>query len=235
MSWMPLFLRIAVFWAFAATAAHPAGGATLRSDPVAGTLATARAEEAPSRGKFLIASRTLSGPTFARRVVLLLDHDERRGGFGLIINRPSRVPLTHVVPGLGRLEGRNDRIRSGGPVERNRLFMLIRSDAPPPGTERILEDTHASSTLDPLRALLDSGEAERAEFVVYAGYAGWAPGQLRAEIARGDWHVGAGDSRHVFDTDPAEVWPRLIRYHGGKWVEAPPPASRLASAALPLP
>ena len=231
------FLRIVVLWVFAVAVAHPAAGAALPSpsDPDSVALSAPNAEEAPSRGKFLIASRELAEPTFARRVVLLLDHDERRGGIGLVINRSSQVPLTRIVSGLEELEGREDHIRSGGPVERNRLFMLIRAGSRPSGTERILEDTYGSSTLDPLRALLASGEAQSAEFVVYAGYAGWAPGQLEAEIERGDWHVAPGRSESVFDADPAEVWPHLIRVHGGKWVEVPRPASRLVGAVLHLP
>ena len=192
-------------------------------------------EDAPARGKFLIASRQLVEPTFARRVVLLLEHGSQ-GGIGLIVNRPTGVPLTRVVPGLEGLRGRDERVRSGGPVERNRLFMLMRADGRPPGTEQILPDTFGSSSLDPLRALIASGEAESAHFVVYAGYAGWAPGQLEAEIERGDWHVAAGRSEYVFDIDPAEVWPRLIRYHGGQWVERSRPESgpvRFASRSLP--
>ena len=226
-----------VLWLFAVAVAHPAAGAALPSpsDPDSVALSAPNAEEAPSRGKFLIASRELAEPTFARRVVLLLDHDERRGGIGLIINRSSQVPLTRIVSGLEELEGREDYIRSGGPVERNRLFMLIRTGSRLSGTERILEDTYGSSTLDPLRVLLASGEAQSAEFVVYAGYAGWAPGQLEAEIERGDWHVAPGRSEPVFDADPAEVWPHLIRVHGGKWVEVPRPASRLVGAVLHLP
>ena len=193
-------------------------------------LAAGSPLETPSRGKFLIASRELVEPTFARRVVLLLDHDESRGGIGLIINRSSRMPLAQIVPGLEQFATREDYIRSGGPVERNRLFMLVRADARLPGTEQVLADTYGSSTLRPLRDLIASGNAESAKFVVYAGYAGWAPGQLEAEIDRGDWHVAPGRSEHVFDTDAAEVWPRLIRLHGGKWVEGPRPASGLADA-----
>lgn len=220
---------VRVFALLAALLVHPQTGTALPSDRNTIPLAAGALEEPPARGKFLIASRELVEPTFARRVVLLLDHDPRRGGIGLIINRPSRIPLAQVVPGLERFATREDYLRSGGPVERNRLFILMRADSYPPDTEQILSDTYGSSTLDPLRDLIASGRAESAEFVVYAGYAGWAPGQLEAEIERGDWHVAPGRSEHVFDTDAAEVWPRLIRLHGGRWVEGPHPTSGLAS------
>ena len=219
---------IAVLWLLAVAGAHSPAGAALLSEPSATALSSGTPEGAPARGKFLVASRELAGPTFARRVVLLLDYDEGRGGLGLVINRHSGIPLSRVVPGLEKLVGRDDYIRSGGPVERNRLFMLMRADSRPPGTEQILEDTYGSSTLNPLRALLASDEAESAVFVVYAGYAGWEPGQLEAEIERGDWYVAPGRSELVFDADPAEVWPQLIRFHGGKWVKGLLPSSGLA-------
>ena len=208
--------------------AYPLPGTALTPEQSEDRLAAAALEEAPARGKFLIASRDLVEPTFARRVVLLLDHDEMSGGIGLIVNRPSRIPLAQVVPGLEQFTTREDYIRSGGPVERNRLFLLMRADVRPSGTEQVLADTYGSSTLGPLRNLMVSGEAESASFIVYAGYAGWAPGQLEAEIERGDWHVAPGRSEHVFDTDATEVWPRLIRLHGGKWVDGSSPASGFA-------
>ena len=214
---------------FAAVLAHAPAGAAAASGPEAGALSVQLREAAPARGTFLIASREFLSPAFARRVVLLLDYDEQ-GGIGLIINRPSRVPLASAVPGFEGLTERNDYIHSGGPVQRNRLFMLIRADARPAGTAQILEDTFGSSTLQPLRNLLASGEAGSAEFVVYAGYAGWAPGQLEAEIERGDWHVATGRSEYVFDIDPAEVWRRLIRFHDGRWVEGHVPAQGFARA-----
>ncbi len=217
-----------VFAVIALFLAHPATGTALPWGPGPIPLAAGVSENTPARGKFLIASRELLEPTFARRVVLLLDHDAKRGGIGLVINRPSRIALTQVVPGLEQYAARKDYLRSGGPVERNRLFILMRADSQPPDSERILPDTYGSSTLDPLRKLIASGRVESAQFAVYAGYAGWAPGQLEAEIERGDWHVAPGRSEHIFDTDAAEVWPRLIRLEGGEWVEGHP---RIAAVA----
>ena len=188
----------------------------------------------PARGRFLIAAQQLTHPAFAQSVVLLLEYDAR-GALGLVVNRPAGVTLAGLLPEFAGLASREDRVYLGGPVERTRLFMLMRAETPPTGTERILSDTFGSSGLDPLRALLATGAAESAVFVVYAGYAGWAAGQLEAEIARGDWLVGAGDSRYLFDADAGEVWPRLFREHRGTWVEAPGGRAGPARLALPRP
>ena len=216
---------LSAVWVLAGAAGHSPAGAlpSSTSDALSSgaALSPGILEEPPARGKLLIAARQLAGPAFARSVVLLLEYDAR-GALGLVINRPSEVALTRLVPDLAGIGGRDDRVHLGGPVERNRLFMLMRADVQPPGTERILDDVFGSSTLAPLRALAAAGAAQSAVFVVYAGYAGWAPGQLDVEIERGDWHVTAGRSEHVFDTAPTELWPRLIRSHGGQWVERPP-------------
>ena len=210
-------------------AAFTAGAA---SSP--GALSPGLPGESPARGKFLIATQQLAHPAFAQSVVLLLDHDAR-GALGLVVNRPAGVTLAGLLPEFEGLASREDRVHLGGPVERTRLFLLMRAETPPAGTERILSDTFGSSGLDPLRALRATGAAESAVFVVYAGYAGWAAGQLEAEIARGDWLVGAGDSSYLFDVDAGEVWPRLLREHRGTWVEAPGGRAGPERPALPRP
>ena len=53
---------------------------------------------------------------------------------------------------------------------------------------------------------------------IYAGYAGWIPGQLDAELARGDWIVTPADTESIFEAPPDEVWQELMRRNAGRWV-----------------
>jgi putative transcriptional regulator len=55
-------------------------------------------------------------------------------------------------------------------------------------------------------------------FRVYAGYAGWAPGQLDNEIANGGWYVLGADAETVFDKSASEIWPELIQRSSAQWV-----------------
>jgi putative transcriptional regulator len=55
---------------------------------------------------------------------------------------------------------------------------------------------------------------------VYAGYAGWAPGQLQREMERGGWHVQPADAETVFEKDPARIWPELIEQATAKRTRA---------------
>lgn len=178
-----------------------------------------RGEKAhPAKGQLLVASRQLADPNFAESVVLLTAYDDQHA-LGVVINRPSRVPLAAALPQVEALRHRADRLHVGGPVGRDRMLVLIRSAAPPAAAQPVFDDVYVSGNIDTLRAALGRrGRAERVR--AFAGYAGWAPGQLDAEIARGDWYVTPADAAMVFDTAPLEIWPTLIKRLSGDWVRA---------------
>lgn len=171
-------------------------------------------------GAFLVASERLADPNFAATVVLLLRHGAAAGAVGVVVNRPSRVELASLLPQVEGLEGSEIPVYYGGPVERQRLLFLINSREPPPGSVSIVAGVHASGSLEALERQLARPAPER-RLRAYAGYAGWAPGQLEAEVARDDWHVLATDAATVFDRRPTELWERLIDELAGVWAEAP--------------
>jgi putative transcriptional regulator len=167
-------------------------------------------------GRFLVASAQLRDPGFARTVVLLLDYGER-GARGVIINRQTDVKLAAVFPRISGLHQRPDTVYLGGPVARNQLLILLRSDRPRANTEHVVDDIYVSTSRRVLvDALNRAGSA--ASVHVYAGYAGWVPGQLDREVARGDWHVVPADAEAVFSKTPGEVWRELIDKGAVQWL-----------------
>ncbi len=170
--------------------------------------------KALAKGVFLIASERLREPNFSQSVVLLLEYDST-GALGLIINRPSHVSLASALPEVAALAGRSDVLYVGGPVGRNQLFLLIRGASRPTDANPVVDEIYSSISLETLRAVL--GE-EKAEFHAHAGYAGWGPGQLDAEVMRGDWYVTPADVVTMFDQPADDVWPALIRKNSGFWV-----------------
>ena len=181
--------------------------------------ALARIGHPPGRGMFLLAAPRLRDPRFAQTVVLLLEYD-RTGALGLVINRPTEASLHDVLATpLPNSEGHA--VFAGGPVELRRLIALLRSPVAVEGAERLFGDVHASGSMDTLRRMLER-DGHAADVQAYLGYAGWAPGQLDAEIARGDWIVAPADAGSVFDTPPVDVWPNLMRRNAGRWVRAGP-------------
>ena len=170
-------------------------------------------QAALSAGRFLIAGEHLRDPNFVETVVLLLNYGER-GARGVIINRPSDVKLAAVFPGISGLHQRPDTVYLGGPVARNQLLILLRSDRPRAGTEHVVDDLYVSTSRQVLVEALNRAAAVH----VYAGYAGWAPGQLDREVARGDWHVLPADAAAVFSKTPQEVWRELIDKGAVQWL-----------------
>jgi putative transcriptional regulator len=200
---------------------------------LASLLATPPARGAPptkpavARGKFLVATDNLVDPNFRETVVLMLEYGDD-GALGVVINRPTDVKLSLVLPNVEELESRADTVFLGGPVARDRMVLLVRTTSAPQASERILDGVFVTSNLDVLRQMVRSPQASD-RFRAFVGYAGWAPGQLDEEIARGDWNVTAGEPASLFEKDPANVWRELNERAGGTWVRAPRTLARLGA------
>ena len=170
-----------------------------------------------AKGKFLVASRRLQDPNFRETVVLLIDYG-LDGAMGLVINRPSAVKLATVFPDIKELKQRKDTIYVGGPVDVNKMLLLIRSPKLPEGANEVTPGVYLSSSWKVLEDLMKKKATKDERFRLFAGYAGWAPSQLDFERTRGDWHVLKADAETVFLKNPSELWPELIRRVTVKWV-----------------
>jgi putative transcriptional regulator len=176
---------------------------------------------APQRlesGLFLIASPGMVDPNFAETVVLLIEYGGA-GAMGLVINRPSEHSLASALPELESLQGRSDSLYVGGPVGTDRIVLLFRTANPPPESAHVVHDIYVSASEIALKALLDREQSSE-KFHAFAGHAGWAPGQLDSEMARGGWRLAEADAEIVFELEPGLVWPELIKRTSGLWVEA---------------
>ena len=169
----------------------------------------------PGRGKLLVASRQLLDPNFSQSVVLLIEY-HIHGAMGVIINRPSEMKLSAVLPEIEGLRQRRDTIYLGGPVAQDQLVALIRTANPPENSRPVFKDIHVTSSQAVIQRMIENPEDEE-RFRVYAGYAGWAPGQLDNEIATGGWHVLNADAEIVFDKSASEIWPDLIHRSSAQW------------------
>jgi putative transcriptional regulator len=175
-----------------------------------GAVATpATAADGEANAIFLVASPALRDPNFSETVVLVT-HPRDGAPWGVIINRPIDHLLSEIFTEFESLKGRKDSLFFGGPVGRDGLVFLVRSAQPPPRSVAVLSDVYFVSDIEWIEGLLRRPEPTRG-LRVYAGYSGWAPGQLQREIARGGWHLQPADAEMVFDKDPALVWPELIK------------------------
>jgi len=163
-------------------------------------------------GMLLVARASLPDPRFHDAVVLVVQHGSQ-GTAGLILNRPSRLTLTEVLPTLPVLAGADNKLSYGGPVA-PRTFMVLAEAAgtPPQPAQRVLDSVYLTGTAQ-LSAWLDS-EPPGAVYRVFAGYVGWAPEQLAGETARGDWQVLPPDRQVLFMTDLGGLWNELAHRQG---------------------
>lgn len=164
----------------------------------------------PGPGRLLVANERLLDPNFVHTVVLLVEADTM-GALGLVVNRPTEMPLERVLAGV---EAVDEPVWVGGPVEPERVFVLVRSSAELADTVPVFGEVRLGGTQE----LLARAVAAELPFRVFSGYAGWAPGQLDREIRRGDWYVLEADPDHVFSDDPEALW-RSLRLRGSQpWV-----------------
>jgi putative transcriptional regulator len=161
-----------------------------------------------AKGKLLVASNELRDPNFAETVVLLIEHGEE-GAMGVVINRATRVKLSELLPKIKGLGQRGDMIYEGGPVERSEILMLLRAEHEPEDSRAVFEDVYLSASAALLKRLAAEPRREEAPFRVYSGYAGWAPGQLEAEVEAGAWYLFPATAETVF-ASPDELWRELI-------------------------
>jgi len=174
---------------------------------VAITGPNALAANEAARGMFVVANPNLRGTWFSQTVILLIQHDAL-GSVGVIINRPTDLAPADLLPdvaGAGRLPGT---LYLGGPVERYAVTLLVRSKAPPDDAAHVFGDVYASGSRELLLDIIH-GEDSSNRVRLYAGYAGWTPGQLDAEIARGSWTILPANEDLVFSSAPDEIWELL--------------------------
>jgi putative transcriptional regulator len=146
-------------------------------------------------------------PRFAQSVVLLIQHGPE-GSMGLVVNRPTDVPLRRALEGVEEAKGSDLRIYWGGPVQPEAILALVRSRDPRPGAQMVLADVQLTGDLADVRAAL-SGRDPGGRLRVYSGYAGWAAAQLPAEVRSGAWVLDAADAGSVFAPDPSKLWLRV--------------------------
>lgn len=158
-------------------------------------------------GRLLVATPALDEPTFERAVVLLLDHDEE-GALGVVLNRASGVTVRETLDGWEELVAAPPVLFGGGPVEPTAVVALghARAGVASDGFSPIVDDVRlVDLEADPALAAVD---LERVR--LFAGYAGWGPGQLEEEIAQGAWFTVDAQAGDVFTDDPDALWHRVL-------------------------
>ncbi|MGY1811259.1 YqgE/AlgH family protein [Blastococcus sp. SYSU D00820] len=166
-------------------------------------------------GSLLVAMPSLTDPTFAGTVVYVLDHNDT-GTLGVVLGRPSQVEIRDVLPGWCDLAVEPGVFHVGGPCETDTALCLATcraADAEPEGLRRVAGDVHlVDLDADPVAL-----EGRLTGLRVFAGYAGWSPGQLAGEIAEGAWACVPGRPDDVLsDLAGPQLWRRVMGRQSGR-------------------
>jgi len=164
------------------------------------------------RGQLLIADPTLSDPNFRRTVVLIVEHSES-GALGLVLNRPSQSKVSEAVPQLIELVDSDSDVLVGGPVSQSDVIVLAEFEDPEAAAMIAFENVGVVGGHCAEDAVAVAVHSAR----VFAGHAGWGPGQLDDELARGDWIVEPALRSDAFAEDPADLWQRVLMRKGGSY------------------
>ena len=166
------------------------------------------------QGYFLIATPHMSDPRFAETVIYLCVHNEE-GAMGLVINQPLKdVSLADILANAGipypdELPGP---VYLGGPVETSHVFMIYSSDYSI--FNQLVVSPGVSLSRDPqLFYDLAAGHGPR-YYLVTLGYAGWAPGQLEAELSVDGWLALPAHEDIIFATPDQHKWRKAAQAHG---------------------
>jgi putative transcriptional regulator len=180
-------------------------------------------------GRLLLASPALTDPSFAGSVVLVLDADES-GALGVVVNRPTDIEVASVLPAWADGVGQPATVFRGGPVApENALALGLLATVPspedpePPGWRGV----RGSLGLVDLDVAPQQLMGSLAALRVFAGYAGWGPGQLEGELALDAWIVIDALPGDPFSPRPEQLWRRVLRRQPGRtsllstWVADP--------------
>lgn len=170
----------------------------------------ARAQEASRHREaiLLVAHPGMPDPRFAQTVVLVTFPPDT-GPMGVVLNRPTPLELRSIWPDRADRKGRTELLNLGGPVQPDDLLFVFRMSPPPKKAQWVTGDIYLSGDSEILERLLAIPEPP-GDQRFFAGYAGWARGQLEYEIETGGWYLLPPDPQVIFEMKPLEMWERMI-------------------------
>ena len=163
------------------------------------------------QGSLLVASPALLDPNFRRTVVLLTEHDAEAAR-GVVLNRRLEIAVVDAVPVLAGLVEDGAQVFEGGPVQAGSVLALADFHEPSQSASIAFGSVgYLRGDEDPA-GLLGDVTAVR----VFAGYSGWGPGQLEAELEQEAWITLPAVADDVFG-DPDGLWNRALARKGGRY------------------
>lgn len=162
-------------------------------------------------GSLLIASGSLMDPNFRRTVVVITEHSDL-GAVGLVLNRPAPVTVAEATPDLASLVEPGSPIFVGGPVQQEAAIVLADFESFNDFGRIVVGSIGLLATYN---GEGDDPAIKRAR--VFAGYAGWGPGQLESEADEDAWIIEDAFPEDIFTDEPTKLWSAVLARKGGSY------------------
>lgn len=174
-----------------------------------------------TKGKVLLSEPLMADFYFGRSVVLLVEHEENEGSFGLIMNKKVDKSLNEIVQDFPHFDAP---IFLGGPVQTNQLFFLHTLGDLIPNSLEVMNGLYWGGDMEVLQAMIETGVVNNSQVRFFLGYAGWETKQLTDELKRNSWLVSDASVSALFRTKSTLMWRHFVRRMGTnyeKWLKLP--------------
>lgn len=168
----------------------------------------------PQQGDLLLSEPTMNDFYFGRSVVLLIDHSEAEGSFGIIMNKPLNVRLKEIVDVF---EDFDAPVYLGGPVAENQIFFMHTLGDIVPDTCKVMDGLYWGGDTDTLNELIAQGICTQKNVRFFLGYSGWEAGQLADELARNSWIVSKTNGKTLLTTPTDQMWKTYVSHMGKEY------------------
>ena len=165
----------------------------------------------PNRGRVLIAEPFMGDYYFGRSVVLLIDHQEDDGTFGVVMNKISGAMLNDIVKDFPVFEAP---VYIGGPVQTDSLFYMHTLGHEIPESEEVLPGLFWGGDLSALQEMMTLKLLNKNQIRFFLGYSGWEAKQLSSELKRNSWVVSEANTASLLKTKSHLMWNHFLQRMG---------------------
>ena len=168
----------------------------------------------PKQGNILISEPLMNDFHFGRSVILLIDHAESEGSFGIIINKALNASVSQIVDVFPDFDAP---VFLGGPVSDSQLFFIHTLGDLIPESYPIIDGLFWGGEVETLKTLISTGIANESNTRFFLGYAGWDAGQLVEELVRNTWLIGDITAEQFLETPPELMWTECVERLGSAY------------------
>jgi len=166
--------------------------------------------DTPRTPFLLVANPDIPDPNFQQTVILILPPSQLPLVAGIVINKPSKVTLGQLFHHSAAVRNQDELVYVGGPVNPTSPAILMRAAQAPAATTHVFDDVYISDDAGAVTDVLKRPASDK-DTRLFLGRAQWTVDQLHAEILSGAWIITKARSAAVFSSDPASVWPELVK------------------------